>query len=153
MNRQKKYVNFVNEPTYHVFMWVTRSGVIDVPALVQRAFEQAQTRLDDVELLGVCAVVQEELEDLIREALSTVLGIYEFSDLSTGILGDIDEETVGRFGMCESFAQPLLLTALYQVYFDVVTQSILEEQGKWNPEEFVERFPLPGEETGQEAEN
>src|SRR5687767_7081480 len=100
---QTKFYNFWNPQTYHFFVWVTESGMIDPEALVLKAFTEVES--SDLIELDTSFALRETLANELLAVLSDLTGHagVPVSDLHE--IGAVDDST-------DSFFSPIIQFAL-----------------------------------------
>lgn len=121
-----QFLNFGNNETFHFFSWVTGSGLINVTALIERAYKKAENPDDDYfPDEDICKIVRDhiadELESLIIEIAPIDRLIWDGPEIGCVV------DTV------ESAWQPILHLALARIDLRVVAEAILIRAGKWAP--------------------
>jgi hypothetical protein len=117
-----EFFNFINEPSFHFFKWVTESGAIDLPALVAQAMKQVEEDKGFQMGMDVSWAAKSQLASLLEETLWDRLW-----HSWCGEIGQVDATV-------ESLTEPLLALSLYQIVFPVVAEAILRDHGKWAPD-------------------
>lgn len=121
-----QFFNFVNEPTFHFFKWVTESDQVDVDTLVRQAFDGVEKTESHQMGFSVSESAREALGKLLMHHLDEWTSDFDFL---------VDEETIGSVTQTqESLFRPLLKWALDHIYFETVAEALLRRASKWAPD-------------------
>jgi hypothetical protein len=127
-----KYFNFINEQTYHCFVWVSEGGLGDVRKLIAKAYERIESEdklhgpLYDITLLAC-----EELAEVVKEELDDRLPSPSWYDIEEAYM---DLSNVPIDTSIEGFTGPMLENALQAIRYDRVAEALLRQAGRYNPE-------------------
>lgn len=128
MFAKMKNLKFAKQATTNFFNWVTKSGKVDVPALVTEAEEEAK------KYTWSC---QEALAHLLGNKLYML-----FEEVDNVLPGVLDEEAVvvprdGEPGYDDYSTSHLIFELLgassLLISYEEVAEAILKQQGKWAP--------------------
>jgi hypothetical protein len=128
-----QFFDFYNRQTWHVFQWVTRSGLVDVPALVK----QALGNVGQDEWFKMGEDTYRIARDKLAEQLRVV--VVNVADEQFGIDVDADydaiqEQDAAGYTGADALLMPLLCNALGEVVYEAVAEAILRQQSKWAPD-------------------
>lgn len=129
-----EFINFTNEPTYHLFQWLVHSGRVDIDALLHQTLADVKAS-DLVEMdLATCRLAQENLQQrlasLFREQQQAWLAEHGL---------DLDRYTVAACAASNDYAEAdalfvtLLEHAAASISFAAVAEALLRRTGKWAP--------------------
>jgi hypothetical protein len=128
-----QFFDFYNRQTFHFFQWLTRSGLLDVQAMVDKALADAERDewfpAKETTSEVACRLLAEQIEEVTQELARRT---FDFGLLEPGDDAFVEQEPHG-YTSAEALFVPLVHDALESIMFPVVAQALLTRQGKWEP--------------------
>lgn len=129
-----KFFNFVNQPTYWFFRWVTESDDVDVDDLITSAMNGVETNSDYEWIQDVSIAARDNLTETLESLFQSMLNHHIKLDLPLPPLDECDAQDDDMSTDGEGLVTLLICHAVSQVYCGVVATAILTRAGKWNPD-------------------
>ena len=128
-----QFFNFGNNETFHFFTWICARTPPDLDALIDEAFQRAETLEDDeFEDEDICEIAKERLARRLHEIL--------FEEVAPHLDPDVNPLEIGTIGFdspvrpsADSLLLPIFAIALQQIDFGAVAEALLIRAGKWSP--------------------
>lgn len=147
-----RYVNFVNEQTFHFFVFLSRTPLL-VDELLARAFDAAAED-KDLDREGPTYVLWLHVAEALRRHLEELAFDAGFGEPleKTGLYIGEDETEIACDGGAASLVTPILWNALEGIHCYAVAEAIMKDRGKWSPEKVLAEIDQDGGDGGSKVE-